>query len=398
MPRPSFRRSLRFENLESRELLSGGIAAPTDQEQYMLELINQARMNPQAAAVSVTSNLTPDILATLANYNVDLNATEQAIASAPAKPPLAWNPDLAAAAQAHSQDMATNQFQSHTRSDGSTPDQRMQQAGYTNASSTGENAFAYASSIDEAMQAFLIDWGVPDAGHRRNILQPDVSSSDAYQSVGIGIASTSNSTVGPLVITQDFGSQPNQPAELVGVAYYDNQHTGMYEIGEGEGGVQIDATNLATGQTTSTQTWSTGGYQIALSPGQYQITASVNGTVVQTLPVTIGTQNVEQDFVLSNTWDGRSRDQVINSLVPSGTTSQTSASQASVSQTSASQAAPQPDASQANASQASASQAAPQPEASQSNASQPDATVSTPAVSPLPTFSGSWITWQAQVD
>ena len=135
----------------------------------------------------------------------------------------------------------------------------MQQAGYTNASSTGENAFAYATSVDEAMQAFLIDWGVSDDGHRRNILQPDVSSSDAYQSVGIGIATTGpNSTVGPLVITQDFGSQPNQQAELVGVAYYDNQHTGMYEIGEGQGGVQIDATNLATGQTTSTQTWSYG--------------------------------------------------------------------------------------------------------------------------------------------
>jgi uncharacterized protein YkwD len=393
MPRPNFRRSLRFETLESRELLSGGFAAPTDQEQYMLQQINQARMDPQAAAVSVTSNLTPDVSATVAHYNVDLNATEQAIASAPAQPPLAWNPDLAAAAQAHSQDMATNQFQSHTGSDGSTPDQRMQQAGYTNASSTGENAFAYASSIDEAMQAFLIDWGVSDAGHRRNILQPDVSSSDAYQSVGIGIASTTDSTVGPLVITQDFGSQPNQPAELVGVAYYDNQQTGMYEMGEGQGGVQIDAVNLATGQITSTQTWSTGGYQIALSPGQYQIIASVNGTVFQSSPVTIGNVNVEQDFVLSNTWDGRSRDQVINSLVPAATTSQTSASQTSASQASASQAAPQPDASQSNA-----SQAAPQPDASQSNASQPDATGSTPAVSPLPTFSGSWTTWQALVD
>ena len=121
----------------------------------------------------------------------------------------------------------------------------------------------------------------------------------------------------------------------------------MYEIGEGQGGVQIDATNLATGQTTSTQTWSTGGYQIALSPGQYQITASVNGTVFQTLPVTIGTQNVEQDFVLSNTWDGRSRDQVINSLVPSATTSQTSVPSATTSQprvTSATTS--QPDASQ----------------------------------------------------
>jgi Cysteine-rich secretory protein family/Carboxypeptidase regulatory-like domain len=358
MPRPSFRRSLRFENLESRELLSGGIAAPTAQEQYMLELINQARMNPQAAAVRVTSNLTPDISSTLAYYDVNLNATAQAIASAPAKPPLAWNPDLAASAQAHSQDMATNQFQSHTGSDGSTADQRMQQAGYTNASSTGENAFAYATSIDEAMQAFLIDWGVSDQGHRRNILQPNVSTSNAFQSVGIGIATTTNSKVGPMVITQDFGSQPNQQAELVGVAYYDNQHTGMYEIGEGQGGVQIDATNLATGQTTSTQTWSTGGYQIALSPGKYQITASVDGAVFQTLPVTIGTQNVEQDFVLSNTWDGRSRAQVMNSLAPSSARSQPIAPVTP----------------------------------------QPTSPVSTPAVSPLPTFSGSWSSWQAQVD
>jgi len=376
--------------------LSGGFAAPTDQEQYMLEQINQARMNPQAAAVSVTSNLTPDVSATVAHYGVNLNTTGQAIASAPPKPPLAWNPDLAAAAQAHSQDMATNQFQSHTGSDGSTPDQRMQQAGYTNASSTGENAFAYATSIDEAMQAFLIDWGVSDAGHRRNILQPDVSSSDAYQSVGIGIASTTNnSTVGPLVITQDFGSQPNQPAELVGVAYHDNQNTGMYEIGEGQGGVKIDATNLATGQTTSTQTWSTGGYQIALCPGQYQITASVNGRVFQTLPVTIGTQNVEQDFVLSNNWDGRSRDQVINSLVPSATTSQPVPS-GTTSQPVSSATTSQPVPS------GTTSQPVPSGTTSQpvpiAKTSQPATTVPPPAVSPLATVSGSWTSVQAQVD
>ena len=50
MTRPRFRRSLRFDNLETRELLSGVTAGPTAQEQYMLELVNQARTNPQAAA------------------------------------------------------------------------------------------------------------------------------------------------------------------------------------------------------------------------------------------------------------------------------------------------------------------------------------------------------------
>ena len=71
--------------------------------------------------------------------------------------------------------MVNNQYQSHTGSDGSSPDQRMEQAGYTDASSTGENAYAYSTSVDEAMQAFLLDWGVSDQGHRRNLLQANVS-------------------------------------------------------------------------------------------------------------------------------------------------------------------------------------------------------------------------------
>jgi hypothetical protein len=336
MTRPRFRRSLRFENLETRQLMSAG--GPTAQEQYMLELINQARTNPQAAAERVTSNLTPDVVATLNYYGTDVNAAKQAIATASPKPPLAWNADLAAAAQGHSQDMANTQVQSHTGSDGSSPQQRIQQAGYTGANSTGENAYAYSTSVDEAMQAFLLDWGVADQGHRRNLLQPNVNSDNAYKDVGIGIVNTSNSKFGPMVITQDFGSTPNSLAQLVGVAYNDNQNTQFYAPGEGQGNVLIDATNLATGATTSTTTWDSGGYQIALAPGQYQVIASVNGTVVQTTTLTIGTQNVEQDFILSNTWDGRSRDQVLNSIVP--TNSQTNSSANSSANTSWSALAP----------------------------------------------------------
>ena len=48
MTRPNYRRSLRFENLETRELMAAG--RPTAQQQYMLQLVNEARTNPQAAA------------------------------------------------------------------------------------------------------------------------------------------------------------------------------------------------------------------------------------------------------------------------------------------------------------------------------------------------------------
>ena len=53
MARFQFRRSLRFENLEARQLMSSG--GPTDQEQYMLQLLNEARTNPAAAAAQLTS-------------------------------------------------------------------------------------------------------------------------------------------------------------------------------------------------------------------------------------------------------------------------------------------------------------------------------------------------------
>ncbi len=314
MTRPKFRRSLRFEHLESRQLLSA--TTPTADEQYMLQLVNAARMNPQAAAQRISSNVTPDIQSTLNYYHVDLNATLQAIANSPAKPPLAWNPNLADAAQAHSQDMANTKVQSHAGSDGSTINSRIQQSGLNNTSSVGENAYTYATSVDEAMQAFLLDWGVSDQGHRRNLLQANVSSDNAFTDVGIGLVNTGSSSFGPLVVTQDFARQNNAQAQLLGVVYSDNQHTNFYAPGEGQSNVRIDATNLATGVNYTAMTQAAGGYQMPLPAGRYQVTASINDKVIQTVQLSIGTQNVEQDFVTSNAWDGRSRQQVINSVMP----------------------------------------------------------------------------------
>ncbi len=317
MARSKFRRSLRFENLESRQLLSSASAAPTDDEQYMLQLINEARTDPSAAAQEIASDVTPDVEATLQYYNINLQSTEQAIASATPQPPLAWNADLAAAAQGHSQDMANTQVQSHTGSNGSSPQQRMEQAGYNNIASTRENAFAYASDVQEAMQAFLIDWGNPSDGHRDNIQQPGVSAQNAFRDVGIGeVETTSNPNFGPLVFTQDFASQNNEQAQLVGVAYYDNARTGFYAPSEGQSGLQIDAVNQATGQVTSTQTWSSGGYELSLAPGQYTIVASLNNQVFKTTNVTISNVNVEQDFVLSNSWQGGTRSAAIAAVQP----------------------------------------------------------------------------------
>ena len=157
MARSKFRRAPRFENLEARQLLSTVCEPGTHRARSSTCSSCSTRPGPIRPRPPRRSpqNITPDIQATLNYYGVNLQATLQTIASSPAQPPLAWNAQLAQAAQGHSQDMATNQYQSHTGSDGSTPQQRMQAAGYTNATSTGENVYAYASSVDQA------DGGLP---------------------------------------------------------------------------------------------------------------------------------------------------------------------------------------------------------------------------------------------
>jgi uncharacterized protein YkwD len=292
--RPKHRRALRLESLETREVLSG----PTADQAYMLELVNLARTSPGAAAQKFTANLDANVTATLAYYNVDLNAVKNTIASTPAQPPLAWNDQVGNAAQGQSQYQADNGVQSHTGPNGANLNQRLGSAGYNNPNSSGEDIYAYSSSPEQAMQAFLIDWGVASDGHRLNIQQPGVSPSNAYKDAGVGIVNTSGK-VGPEVITVDFASQPNEQAQLIGLAYNDKNGDSFYEPGEGQAGVTVQATNLATGASVQTQTQDAGYYSLSLAPGNYQVTATENGQVVKSSNVTIGNVNVEVDYNLT---------------------------------------------------------------------------------------------------
>lgn len=297
MTRIKTRRILRLEALENRSLLTAA-GGPSPEALYMLELINQARTNPAAFAERVTSNLDANEEATLQHYNVDLNAAKSEIASSPPTSPLAWSDQLARSAVDHSQDQANTGVQSHTGSDGSSTEQRLDRVGYTNRVSDGENAYAYSQSVDQAMAAFGIDWGVPGQGHRNNLLKSD------YRDVGIGIVQDNRPNFGPYVVTQDFGSQQNEKAKLIGVAFNDPNNINSYTPGLGRGDVTIDVTNKATGQTQSVDTWASGGYQIPLNPGVYTVTARVGDQIVRSQDVTIGTNNVEMDFNLSKPWQG----------------------------------------------------------------------------------------------
>src|SRR5262249_12752079 len=154
-------------------------------------------------------------------FGVDTGAAEKAIASMTPRQPLAYSDQLDSAAQGHSQDMANTKVQSHNGSDGSDLGTRLNRVGYTQRGNISENAYAYADSDDNAMDAFLHDWGNPQKGHLNNLLQPGASKNDSFNEVGLGIVNTGNGNFGPKVITQDFAHNTATPARLLGTVYQD---------------------------------------------------------------------------------------------------------------------------------------------------------------------------------
>src|SRR4051812_33194164 len=186
MTRPKFRRSLRLETLESRELLSG----PTADQQYMLSLINMARTNPAATVSWLRSHIDANDAATIAHYGDNLEAELSAIGNSTPVQPLAWNDTLASTATSQSQYESDHQVQTHQGPGEAGLEDRLHAAGYTNQIVDGENSYAYAQNVEHAMKAFLIDWGVTDKGHRNNLLQPGTATANTYNEVGVGIVAT----------------------------------------------------------------------------------------------------------------------------------------------------------------------------------------------------------------
>ena len=107
--------------------------------------------------------------------------------------PLAVNATLTAVAQAHSQDMATNNYFDHNSQDGRTPFDRMTAAGYRY-STAAENIAAGQRTAQDVMTGWM-----NSPGHRANILNC------ALKEIGVGYATGSSSQYG-VYWTQDFGT------------------------------------------------------------------------------------------------------------------------------------------------------------------------------------------------
>jgi uncharacterized protein YkwD len=118
--------------------------------------------------------------------------------------PLANNPTLTSVARAHSLDMKTRNFFSHSNPDGLDPFERMAAAGYT-FSSAGENIaatsyFTLTSNPDDVARNFVQNMWMQSSGHRDNIL------GKYYTETGIGVVYESDQSSSPygFIATQVF--------------------------------------------------------------------------------------------------------------------------------------------------------------------------------------------------
>lgn len=250
----------------------------TPYEQYYLELINRGRADPIAEA---------------ARYGIDLNQgiSGTQISSA-AKAPLAANNMLNNAAADHSIWMLNTNTFDHTGVGGSSPGDRIEDAGYTNWYTWGENIARRSASssnpettgVIEALhrQLFL------SSGHRKNLMSAN------FQEVGLGVEYGPFNGFTNAIVTQNFASSRGGPFVL-GVVFDDLDGDDFFDPGEELPGVTVTISGV--GQVV---TGPGGGYELRVSSNDdFTVTFSGGGlSSAVGRSISIGSENVKLDLIL----------------------------------------------------------------------------------------------------
>lgn len=268
------------------------IGNPSDDEQYYLELINRARANPILEAQRQKTNSDVEVLWELSHHSINLVQMSNQIASIPSVYPLAFNANLLTSARGHASYMLVSNLMSHYEGTGTTnnPISRANNAGYV-VGNVSENVGAYLQSSAVGHSSMEVDWA--DAGslpagyaieygmlkpprHRENLHDWAPERSDGiyrenYQEAGIGVVNGgyyTNGSVGPQLVTQDFGWSYDYYSFVTGVAYYDLNGNNFYDPGEGVAGVTV----TVDGGPHYAVTTNSGGYTVPVSSeGTYTV-------------------------------------------------------------------------------------------------------------------------------
>jgi Ca2+-binding RTX toxin-like protein len=274
-------------------------------EQYMLELINRARLDPVAEAQ---------------RYNLALDADLAAGAiTGDANQVLAPNAMLALSSQNHSEWMlATNVF-SHTGAGNSAPGDRMQDAGYefTGMWTWRENlAWAGTTGVINLQDTISSHHAglYRSSGHRVNTF------ADTVREVGIAQVRGDFTSKGVVydssMTTLNFASTGTD-VFITGVAYTDTNADAFYTSGEGLSGVWI----IADG--SSMTTLAAGGYGFGVDANSdLQVQVGQGNATLATLRVDASDANVKIDIVTTANGDQSlmlSSDAILVSGVPNAT-------------------------------------------------------------------------------
>lgn len=186
------------ENPYSSVILAKDISRDEAMEQALLDLVNQLRADPprfyrqvvepylrQEGAIHVT-----------AKY---VNSLRKEILHCPSLPPFRSDDRLRHTAFLLASDIVNHQQGrlSHTMSNGMDFAARFRQAGI---GCGAENLYTGLNRTPEEVLAdWLIDEGVPDFGHRHNLLNPQ------YRSTGIVVL---RNKAGQIWVVEDFGCEP----------------------------------------------------------------------------------------------------------------------------------------------------------------------------------------------
>ena len=246
-------------------------------EQYLLELINRARLDPAAEA---------------ARFGISLNAGLGAgTISSATKQVLAPSAQLEQAAVLHSQWMLDNDVFSHTGAGGSSPGSRITAQGYTwfaVAENIGvvwsSGAITVEGSIDNLYEGLF-----RSQDHRINTLN------GTYSEMGAGAEAGIYQGHNAVMLTEDFGAR-NTGHFLTGVAYKDADNNKFYCMNEGTAGV------VFTAGATSATTAAAGGYGLQAGSGAAVAVSGHQGGLNFSLTVDMQPGNVKLDLVSGNTF------------------------------------------------------------------------------------------------
>lgn len=247
---------------------------PSGKEQQIVWLMNRARTLPKGEGRWLRD--LPAAENGILFFGVDTGRLVAEFDAIEPKAPAAFDRRLFEAARLHSEFMISSDQQTH---DGQVT--RVNDSGFVSGGGA-LSVFAFAQSPVQGHAALNIDWGSGANGSSFGMQEPRghrlglMAANGDWSNVGVAIIEESNGStdVGPEVMTINYlransSSVNHYNSFIVGTVWSDGDGNGIYDPGEGIGGVTVEPDIGGFYAVTG----DAGGYAIpAVNPGTYTVT------------------------------------------------------------------------------------------------------------------------------